>query len=386
MPPAVTLLSSLLALLGWLFGGGVDWDRVAAAARSEAGPAAAVPVPPRTEGQRLAARAKTEAAFGGSDAWESLPAAERERFHQYNEAALAARGAGDEAAAWAAAADYVRDAAPGPLRSGTAVGLVRYLTSRGRSDEAVEPLDLVLADPAPAGEDRYAGEILLQRATLAVAAGAEDAREFLGRLAKPFRKELGSRRDRNLHYRVSRLHARAGDHERARLYYLAAAPAGGDAAALEDYLFRGRLLAFDLLASRQPAEGLNFQLNLLKKYPEATDAAALQAAILLAARLNREDVAGELTDLLTQRFPDSPEAADRFAARGRDALMLGDRETAVESYRGVIDADGSTAEQRRSAARQLRMLGLEVDETDLSVREPKLLPVPDPIGGGPAGG
>ena len=314
-------------------------------------------------------RAETERMFADAPHWQAMAPAERERFHRFNAIYTAARAAGDAETAWAAAADFVRDAAPSELRTNTAILLAKHWGESGRRDDAAALLKTI--GPGEPGS---------RRASLALGQLTEWDREddTLDEVVSQFRTPEGKvlRGDLELHdhYTAARLIASAGDHERARLYYFAAAPDPGDAPAVRQYVINGFALARDLGFRGRPKEALNFQLNLMRKYPAEVGAAGLARGVTLARGADNAEAADALVDLLRDNFADARETVAVEGAEAERALLRGDREAAVDHLRRLADHPVATDAERASASKRLRMLG--VRDTPAEPRD--LAPRPDP--------
>ena len=387
LPPVPDLLAAaleaaaggLILLLGWL---------PAADAGAPPAPPAAVAgaeVPALSPERRRELREETERAFGGHPGWDDLPEREKELFHRYVEDSKAAQLAGNAGAAWDAAAAYARAAAPGVLRSGTAKSAAKYYRSAGRADEAAALLDAVLADPPPDGRRLHFDWLRLLRAELAAEAVEGGGDAAAAAHLEPFRsppKTLGTDfLALEYHARAAGVHLTAGDQERARLYYLAAAPPAENDAATANYLLHGRMLAGRMTMRRSGHlydESLNFQLRLMAKRPAAVIAQDLQGAAHTARLAGQGDVADGLGDALLDRFPDDRLAPFELERRAKTAVHMGNREAAVRALRALNDHPKALERHREKAARQLRMLGERPD------RSAPPAPEPDPIGTRPA--
>ena len=251
----------------------------------------------------------------------------------------------------------------------------------GRLADAAALLDIVLADPPGKSRSLHFDRLRVLRAELAadpVAAGGDpaDAEPYLEPYKAPPRKVLGTGLDSlQDHYRIGRLHARAGDHERARLYYLAAAPPADDAAAMSAYMLNGVFLGSDLHAAGRAEEAVNFQLNLIKKHPEAAAPSDLHSAMVTASLNGMGEVADAVGDILVAGFPDAPQTAWALNDRGRRALLAGDRAKAIDAFKGVYQSPAASSDDRVRAARRLNMLGESVRGLDGRPIRPR----PDPI-------
>ena len=322
------------------------------------------------EARRVAAeRAETERLFAAAPHWQAMSVAERERFHDFNAIYTRARNDGDDDAAWAAAEAFIKEAAPSELRTNTAILLAKHWEDADRKGEAVALLESV--EPGTPGYRRAAlalgGMIEWQN-------GGKDLEPILENFRAPNQKVLRGGLALHDHYTVARLLASSGEHERARLYYFAAAPDGADRAGVRQYLVNGNALARDLQLRGRPAEALNFQLNLMRKYPVAVGSGALRDGVARARGAGADEAADALVQLMRDNFADTRDAANLEDAEAADALLRGNREDAIVHLRRLADHPVATDEQRESAAKRLRMLGVR----DAPADPRALVPVPDP--------
>ena len=385
MPLLIHFLLLSASLWGLLTSGVVaEVVREAAAlASASANEPANEPAGQPSADERRASREKVDAAFGVHAVWDGWNPRDKALFYRYVETADEARRTGDEAAAWGAAEAFVYAASPSTLRSGTANGAAKFYAGRGDWAKANRLLDFILANPAPDGTDAFADAVLVTRARHAVLGkslgNGDDPAPYLERLKTPKQKIVSEGTELYHHYEVANLHGRAGDHERARMFYLAARPPAGDAAAERRYLFLGNSLATDLFMQRQPAAARNFQLQMFKKYPGSVTPQMLQGAVMLNIAGGEPDTADGLADLLVSQFPNSKQAAQTAMILARRQVAGGQSEAAAKRFRSVLESPAAGPELQLEAANGLLRMGVDVDPKDVSIRPPTLEPRPDPL-------
>ena len=131
----------------------------------------------------------------------------------------------------------------------------------------------------------------------------------------------------------------------------------------------------EALYKQDPAVAVRFQLEAIKKFPEAVTDGHLRSVAVLA---NRYDAPARtvraVRDLLVERYPDSRGAAEVLLARADAAREAGDRDAAVGLYQTFYKSSAAWPDERARASFALQDMGVRPEP-----REPRpLTPTPDP--------
>ena len=381
----VRLILALAAAFTSLFAGEFQIERRWAGwtARPPAAPAEVRP----------SSRERAVKSFGGRTAWLALPAAERERILTLFDAFDAARAADDPEMILRAMQEYVEEGLPGRYRSSIARTVAKRLAERGEVEEALEVLSLI--KPGEPWEPKAA----LRAARILYDAGrTSEARARLRGLKVPKGPQSARYGGVDDAYEAAKLMAYAGDRERARQFYTATTPAD-DAASGRRFMFLGRTLAFELQAAGPGAlpESYNFQANLIRKHPDLAGPEDLSSLRRLAwnmaergetdmeSRVEYEQAADDVLDLMKARFPDHPETARNQFLRAFEATNGGDYEKAAAELTDALRSKGLTERLRSQLLLEVDRLG---GRSGIAVPVPGggagLRPAPDPaFGPGP---
>ena len=175
----------------------------------------------------------------------------------------------------------------------------------------------------------------------------------------------------------------AGDVEAGTLDFLSRAPQLGDGPDADEvrsaYLAHGTLLA-GLALRKDPAAGARFQLELLKKVPDAGPDEVYNAAANLDAAGRPE--AAALYDLVLETAVDTESGVLTAMKRANAAAESGDAEAVTRYARLVVNNPAASPGQRELMVSRLLGAGVPVRELEAPLRP--LKPTPDPTFNPPA--
>ena len=261
------------------------------------------------------------------------------REYALTELAERAAAAGDHAAADAAAETRLAEAKTDVKRVRAGVDYAKLLTARGERDRAIallKSLPLSRPTPVPAGQ--------------------------------------GSPELDGLHAVALGL-AKAEAPTDATQIFLSHAPEEADRELKREYLRSATGPLADALYRADPAVAARFQLQALRKFPEAVTALDVRNVAVSAERYGGPaEYAETAKSLLLDRFPNSTGAANVAFERAEAAREAGDAETAERLYRAVWRNEAAYSVRRQAAGDALAKMGV----LPQSAAPRSLTPVPDP--------
>ena len=309
------------------------------------------------------------------EAWAELTGDEREKFRAATRRWVAAKVAGDEAAADAVILEYARS--PGRLVTKDLILLKYAMEDRMEpSERALQDLRLVAASARGDLRDLAAYEEVKVLGNL----GRRDEALARAKALPSFGVgELRNHEDLRRSALRASLLLSLGERDAARQAFLSASPA--DPGLRPAYVQQADLFAGYLRMTAGPGDGggdaaaANFRDQVVRRYPEALAPEFVGRMVTEAMLAGDAERAENLRAVLEAHHPNSPAVVAAWEIAAVTALADGDKETAVEFNGKTVDAPAAPLDKRQAAARRLRMLGVPTDESDLA-------PVPDPIGNG----